>query len=612
MTLRTKLLLAQLPLALALIAVGAVAIWSVSTIGVQPARLLRDNYRSIQAAQTMEDSINVIDREALKLVLGKRDEPLNQLSRQREHFEAALKAEFDNITEPGEQLKAAALRTSWNDFKVVLQQYIALSDRDALTKFYSTKLEPASVQVASRANDILSLNQDAMTAKRDQAQDLGVWANRWLFAVALGALAVGLGSVVWFIHRLLTPLSLLTQAVSRLREGDFLARAYVDSNDEVGQLAEQFNAMAEHLQQYRSSSLGELLLAQRSAKATIDSIPDPVIVFTADGRVLELNREAEALTGSVNGDGQDALVKMKPELRAAVEAATAHVLRGKGSLIPNGPDEAISVQNDTGERWYLPRSTPVYEERGAIAGAAVVLQDVTKFHRFDQLKDDLIATVAHEFRTPLTSLRMAIHLCLEGVAGPLSERQLDLMQAAREDCERLQANVDELLELARVQSGRLQVHPQPTVARSLLANAIGPFELMASQRGITLMHSKISPVDRVMADAERIQNVFSNLLTNAIRHTPPGGAIRVGAHNVGDDMRFEVIDDGEGIAKEHQAAIFQRFYRVPGSLSGSAGLGLSLSKEIVEAHGGKIGVESDLSKGSTFWFTLPLAADEAD
>ena len=115
-----------------------------------------------------------------------------------------------------------------------------------------------------------------------------------------------------------------------------------------------------------------------------------------------------------------------------------------------------------------------------------------------------------------------------------------------------------------------------------------------------------------MADAERIQTVFSNLLTNAIRHTPPGGTIRVGGHVMGEYMRFEVIDDGEGIAKEHQASIFQRFYRVPGSLSGSAGLGLALSKEIVEAHGGKIGVESDLGKGSTFWFTLPLAADEAD
>ena len=365
-----------------------------------------------------------------------------------------------------------------------------MTDKAAMTDFYFAKLEPASLQVANRVNKILSLNQDAMAAKRDQAQDLGMRANRWLSAVTMGALAVGLIGSIWLIHRLLAPLSLLTQAVSRLREGDFLARAYVETDDEIGQLAAQFNAMAEHLQEYRNSSLGELLLAQRSAKATIDSIPDPVIVFTADGRVLELNREAEALAGSVNGNGQDVLVKMKPELRAAVEAASVHVLRGKGPLIPSGPDDAVSVQNDTGERWYLPRSTPVYEERGTIAGATVVLQDVTKFRRFDQLKDDLIATVAHEFRTPLTSLRMAIHLCLEGVAGPLSERQMDLLQAAREDCERLQINVDELLELARVQSGRLQIQPQPTQARSLINSAVGPFELMASQRGITLMRAQ--------------------------------------------------------------------------------------------------------------------------
>jgi signal transduction histidine kinase len=302
---------------------------------------------------------------------------------------------------------------------------------------------------------------------------------------------------------------------------------------------------------------------------------------------------------------------MPPELRSAVEAAIAHVLQGKGPYIPSGPDDAVSVNTDTGERWYLTRATPVYEDRGAITGVTVILQEVTKLRRFDQLKDDLIATVAHEFLTPLTSLRMAIHLCLDGVAGPLSEKQTDLLQAGREDCERLQQNVDELLELARVQSDRLRIHPQPTLAKSLIDSAIGPFQLPANQRGVSLMRGVIPPVYHVVADPERIQTVFSNLLTNAIRHTPPGGAIRVGGHANGEFMKFEVVDDGEGIAKQHQAAVFQRFYRVPGSTSGSAGLGLALSKEIIEAHGGEIGVTSEVGKGSTFWFTLPLAAEEA-
>ena len=611
MRLRAKLLLAQLPLVLALFAVGGIAVWLVATIGGQPERILHDNYRSIRAAQQMRESIDRLDVESLKVLAGRRDEAIRQISQGREYFASALKAETDNITEDGEQVAADNLQANWNQYSQIQQDFLAGSDESTLNKLYFDKLEPAAVRVRESVDKIFSINQDAMLAKRDEAQNVGAWTGRWLLAVALGALLAGLGASIWFINRLLVPLSLLTQAVTRLQEGDFLARAYVNNRDEIGQLALQFNAMAERLQDYRNSSLGELLLAQRAAKAVIDSIPDPVIVFLADGRVLELNREAEVLTGGQLDAASGILGAMSPELRAKVDAAIAHVLQGKGPFVPSGPDDAVSVNTDTGERWYLPRSTPVYEERGAITGVTVILQDVTKLRRFDQLKDDLIATVAHEFRTPLTSLRMAIHLCLDGVAGPLTEKQSDLLQAGREDCERLQQNVDELLELARVQSDRLKIHPQPTLAKTLIDGAIGPFQLPANQRGVSLMRGVIPPVYHVIADAERIQTVFSNLLTNAIRHTPPGGAIRVGGQANGKFMKFEVVDDGEGIAKEHQAAIFQRFYRVPGSSSGSAGLGLALSKEIVEAHGGEIGVTSEAGKGSAFWFTLPLAAEEA-
>ena len=613
MTLRAKLLLAQLPLAIALFAIGAIAVWSVVTIGGQPERILHDNYRSIRAAQQMRESIDGLDADTLKVLAGHREDAIQRISPQRKHFAEALKTEADNITEDGEQAAVDNVQASWKDYCQTLDDYLGALRRIPLSpNLYFGKLEPAAARVRESVDKILSINQEAMLAKRDQAQSLGDWTGRWLLAVALAALVAGLAASIWLINRLLVPLSLLTQAVTRLEEGDFLARAYVNNRDEIGQLAQQFNAMAERLQDYRNSSLGELLLAQRAAKATIDSISDPVIVFLADGRVLELNREAEVLTGGQFEAESGILAAMSPSV--AVRGGSGHRPCPSGQRALSFPADRTMRCRSTptpASAGICRAATPVYEDRGAITGVTVILQDVTKLRRFDQLKDDLIATVAHEFRTPLTSLRMAIHLCLDGVAGPLSEKQTDLLQAGREDCERLQQNVDELLELARVQSDRLRIHPQPTLAKSLIDSAIGPFQLPANQRGVSLMRGVIPPVYHVIADAERIQTVFSNLLTNAIRHTPPGGAIRVGGHANGEFMKFEVVDDGEGIAKEHQAAIFQRFYRVPGSSSGSAGLGLALSKEIVEAHGGEIGVTSEVGKGSTFWFTLPLAAEEA-
>jgi two-component system, NtrC family, sensor histidine kinase KinB len=424
------------------------------------------------------------------------------------------------------------------------------------------------------------------------------------------ALLVGLAASIWFINRQLVPMSLLTQAVGRLGEGDFMARAYVHTHDEIGQLARQFNAMAEHLQNYRTSSLGELLLAQRASKAAIDSIPDAVMVFTAEGSILELNREAQALLNGHSRTHPISLGTIRPELRSALETAALHVLQGKGAYVPKGLDDSFAVADPMGERWFLTRAAPVYEEEGAITGATVILQDVTRLRRFDELRNDLVATVAHELRTPLTSLRMAIHLCLEGVAGSLTEKQVDLLQAGRDDCQRLQSTVDELLDLARMQSGRLQVHQIAISPETLIENAIESFQLTAGQRGVHLMMGGyILPTYKVFVDPERIHAVLSNLLTNAIRHTPPEGTIKVGAQSSGEYVRFKVTDTGEGIPKEHQTAIFQRFYRVPGTSSGSAGLGLALAKEVVEAHGGKIGVESVTGKGSTFWFTVPLAPD---
>src|SRR5262249_25617924 len=202
-------------------------------------------------------------------------------------------------------------------------------------------------------------------------------------------------------------------------------------------------------------SLGELLQAQQASQAAIDSLADPVIVFGIEGEVLSVNGAAESILGMSLDRGEHPLSRLEPAVRSTLEAVRAHAVGGKGAYIPKGFEEAFRVHVPDGDRYLLPRATPVYQEGGGIGGATLVLQDVTRLRRFDELKNDLVATVAHEFRTPLTSLRMAIHLCLEQVVGPVTEKQADLLYAAREDCERLQAMVDDLLDLSRIETGRV-------------------------------------------------------------------------------------------------------------------------------------------------------------
>jgi signal transduction histidine kinase len=451
-----------------------------------------------------------------------------------------------------------------------------------------------------------------MVRKSENVRRTAEHMNALTITAALGALLLGLVLSISLTRRLLRPLSLLSQATHRIGEGDFTARAPVQGEDELAQLARDFNAMASRLDEYRRSSLGELLQVQQASQSAIDSLPDPVVVFGIEGDVRNVNQAAETLLKLVlEPSMKDPLQNVDLAVQSVLERLRTHVLGGKGPYIPKGFEEAIRVPSGEGDRYLLPRATPVYEPRGGIVGATVILQDVTRLRRFDELKNDLVATVAHEFRTPLTSLRMAIHLCLEQVVGPVTEKQADLLHAAREDCERLQAMVDDLLDLSRIEAGRVEMYPRPMAADSLVKAAIEAHRTTAEERGVQLGAQPPLSEDEVAADPERIALVFSNLVTNAIRHTPSNGKVEVRVRPTDGVVRFEVADTGEGIPLEYQRRIFDKFFRVPGSASNGAGLGLSIAKEIVLGHGGEIGVESQPGKGSTFWFTLPRAAAHA-
>jgi signal transduction histidine kinase len=204
---------------------------------------------------------------------------------------------------------------------------------------------------------------------------------------------------------------------------------------------------------------------------------------------------------------------------------------------------------------------------------------------------------------------MAIHLCLDERVGILSPKQNDLLYAAREDCERLQLIVDDLLNLSRIQSGALELHAQPVPAANLMKAAYASQRGAAQEKGVQLQVERtLEDAGDVVADADRVQLVFSNLIGNAIQHTASGGKVELRAAASDSVVRFEVADSGEGIPIEHQRHLFEKFFRVPGSTHPGAGLGLAIAKEIVLAHKNEIGVTSQVGQGSTFWFTLPRAA----
>jgi signal transduction histidine kinase len=602
MTLRRRLLLAQAPLAAALVLLGAASLRTATSLGQSSQNILKDNYRSVLAAQRMGDALDALDGQALLRAAGRAAGPDDDLIRR---FEEELRVQDGNVTEPGEADATRRLRAAWEDYQRVRRSAAAAAQPIAA---YLDSVRAAGQRVRSAAGEILDLNQDAMVRKSNETARIAGRYLQLMLVATLAALALGLLASVSITARMVRPLSSLAQAVRRFGEGDLEARVRPRGRDEIAALGREFDTMADRLAQYRRSSLGELLQAQQAAQAAIDSLPDPVLMLSPSGRVLNLNRAAEALLRLPPGEGAGATVEgLDPALREKLAAVSAHVLSGRGPWVPRGFEEAVRTEAPDGPRHLLPRATALHSDEGAVVGATVVLQDVTRLMRFDELKNDLVATVAHEFRTPLTSLHMAIHLCAEGAAGPLTERQADLMATARLDCERLQAIVDDILDLSRIQAGRVELQLQPVDARAVLVQAAAAARPQAQLAGVELLVQTPDEPLPLVADAERVQLVLTNLLGNALRHTPGGGRIAARVSALGRGARFEVQDSGEGIPQQYRERIFERFFQVPGARRGGVGLGLYLSREIVRSHGGDMGVESEPGRGSTFWFTLPGA-----
>lgn len=277
-------------------------------------------------------------------------------------------------------------------------------------------------------------------------------APRWIVGAAIAASALGLAALGRASSRAVRPFATLGRSVEQFGRGDTAVRAHPHGDTEARDLAARFNVMAERIEHERRVAVGQALAARRAARAALNSLPDPAFVFDPDGEISSLNEAARALL-SPDHRNPPSLYRIDPALRAVIDAARAHVLRAKGSLVPRGLGDAVTLSGAHGERCFVPRAEPVYGPNGSIVAATVVLQDVTWLRGLDELRSDLLLGVAQRFRTPLTSMLMAIHLCLEGAGGELSRNQQNLLQTAREECERLRAGVDELLDLGRLQGG---------------------------------------------------------------------------------------------------------------------------------------------------------------
>jgi PAS domain S-box-containing protein len=396
----------------------------------------------------------------------------------------------------------------------------------------------------------------------------------------------------------------LTATTAKIAGGDLDAKAEVNSDDEVGMLAREYNRMAERIRQLRQSDKGQLFVARQTTEAAIDSLYDPVIVTDSEGCVTKLNPAAEEIFGSEaeNSGKHVGEIARDPTLAGAV----AEAIRSQRPVAGEGAVSILPLAVDGSERAFRLRTTPMRDNENHLLGAVILLEDITHLREIDRLKSEFIATASHELRTPLTSVQMGVHLLLEKAAGELTDKQTEVLEACRQDCDRLDRLMRDLLDLSKIETGESPPLLAPVRAGELIHAAAEDLRPQVEVKGLEFNVDVPIDLPLVKVDRLQIERVISNLVINAIRSTRQG-EIRITAARRDNYVMISVIDNGSGIPAEYLPHVFDKFVQVPDAPTGGAGLGLAISQSIVEAHGGQISVQSEVGQGSTFTFTVPVA-----
>lgn len=607
LSLRSRIYLTLVPLLALLAAMGSVGAVLLYRLGNNIDAILRENYRSVIYMERLNESLERIDSSFQFALAGREETARQQYEANWPLLRENLRLEQENITIEGERELVSQLTTLTEHYRARGEAFYERGPRASAREqdyFGPAGLLDRFKEMKSVSGRILHLNQDNMEKESHAAREAALTS---LTGFGFGmAVAVALASLLaWHTTRvIIRPVQAVKNSALGISVGNLDQVVPVVSDDELGELAEAFNRMARHLREYRQSHSAKLVRAQRTNQATINSFPDPVLVVDAEGVVEMANPAAQRLLGVVpEPHGKVTTAWQPPE---SLRAPLLDALQGRHNYLPDGLENVITLRLDGRETAYLPRILTIRDPYDHTLGAAVLLQDVTRFRVLDQFKTDLVATVSHELKTPLTSLRLDLHLVLEESIGPLQPKQLELLLDARDNAERLLAIVNNLLDLARLQQQRGVLDLKPTAPAEFLQAALDTVRPRAEDKELELRLEIAPDLPLVPADAPRLQHALNNLLENAIIYTDRGGRVTLSAAAAADDVAIRVADTGTGIPAEHLPHVFDRFFRVPGQSRGSGtGLGLAIAREVVMAHGGTITCESQPGSGTVFQITLP-------
>ncbi|MBK7568723.1 MAG: HAMP domain-containing protein [Bacteroidetes bacterium] len=571
MKIKTKLTLGVGLLFLLIILLSLVGVRNINALKQDTEYILVANYNSVEYARYMLSSLEDNTTESLKV------------------FEEHLHKQEKNITEIGEQAITQEVRNNFDNYK---KNTLDSTLRSSIRKGIFT---------------LMDLNMQAIQRKSEIAKTTAKNAMIWIPVTGTLCFLIAFTLLINLPSSIANPIKELTQSTKEIAANNYSQRVHFQSNSEFGELAKSFNTMAVKLEEYNNSNLAKLMMEKTRIETLINNMHDPVIGLDENLKIIFVNEEATKIIGidqqRLMGHSAQELAVHNDLIRELIKDLIV-----EGSPI-NNKITPIKIYANNKEGYFDKEIlhisiTPTGEEKKRLIGHVIVLRNITEYKELDYAKTNFIATVSHEFKTPISAIKMSLQLLENKQIGILNNEQINLVESIKEDTNRLLKITGELLNMTQVESGNIQLSILPADAKEIITYAVSANKVPLEQKRIKLETDYGQDIPLIQADAEKTSWVLTNLLSNAIRYSHENSSIFIKLMHIDKKLKISITDTGQGISPQYKNKIFDRYFRIPGSNETGTGLGLAISKEFMEAQGGAIEVESELGAGSTFTITL--------
>jgi NtrC-family two-component system sensor histidine kinase KinB len=512
---------------------------------------------------------------------------------------AAVTALCKALESTPESKRADTLGRQWTELEHAIRSVQGLDDAEARVELHSRIVIPAEAGIRTTLSGIVDTALSDMESEALQSRDRLRNGQRALLSIELLGIAICVGFLAILGTLLRKPSQALVQMIDSVTMSSRLETPTA-TPEEVGAVVAAIERLLAHVRDTGRTDLMMLLQAERRAEHAMDCIPDALALANRSGEILYSNKTMDALIGKRPERLSDLpWIPLQKIIHASMTSATpqAHA----------NFDRAIQVFLEGSEKFYLPGAHPLVSKEGAVEEIVVLMNDVTYLKQLDEMKVDLVATVSHQLKTPLTSIRMSLHMLNAGRASSLTHYDMELVSTALGESERLHETIQNLLDMARTQSGAIKMNFEPVDSSIWFSQIGGSYHEMLAEYGIGLSVDIASSLPSLLLDTHRMAAVIENLMTNAAKHCRRGDKVRLQAATESVDksvITLSISDTGPGIEASQVTRIFEPFYQGSARRKGGTGLGLTIARKIIQAHGGEMICRSAVGEGTKFIITL--------